>query len=88
MYTGLYAQVLINPKFKTTLTLGVNNTAKTITATLKNDRGVPNQAADVSKKVELGRPEKMKLSALYTLFIEDTAGHALKRAKIDTRPSA
>ncbi len=54
--------------FKLTSTVKVDNTAKTITVTLKNGKGVPNQAADVSKKVELGPPEHHKIQrAVYAV---------------------
>ena len=87
-YTGLYAQITINPSFKVTSTAKVDNKAKTITVTLKNDKGRPNQAADISVNQKLGRPNLMRFNEKYTLIIQDTAGHVLKRAKIQTMPAA
>ncbi len=87
-YMGLWAQITINPSFKITSSAKVDNKAKTITVTLKNDKGRPNQAADVSVNQHLGRPNLMRINEKYTLIIQDSAGHVLKRAKIQTMPAA
>ncbi len=87
-YMGLYARITINPSFKITSSAKVDNKAKTITVTLKNGKGRPNQAADISVNQHLGRPNLMRFNEKYTLIIQDTAGHVLKRAKIQTMPAA
>ncbi len=87
-YTGLFARFTINPSFKVSSTAKVDNKAKTITVTLKNDQGRPNHAADVFVTRELGLPNNLRFNAPYTLIIKDAAGHVLNRSKITTMPAA
>ncbi len=87
-YMGFYAKMYINPSFKVTSSAKVDNKAKTITFTLKNDKGRPNHAADILREQHLGRPNLMKMNEKYTVIIQDSAGHVLKRTSVRPMPAA